>query len=81
MTDSNEAKIQPITRHPRAVNHGTAGDSEFSRVEEAISAYRDGQFVIIVDDDDRENEGDLTIAAQFATAEHITFMLNNCKFR
>ncbi|HWO94284.1 MAG TPA: bifunctional 3,4-dihydroxy-2-butanone-4-phosphate synthase/GTP cyclohydrolase II [Dehalococcoidia bacterium] len=43
-------------------------------MEEAIEDYRQGKFVIIVDDEDRENEGDLTIPAQFVTAEHINFM-------
>jgi 3,4-dihydroxy 2-butanone 4-phosphate synthase/GTP cyclohydrolase II len=43
-------------------------------VEEAIEEYRNGHFVIIVDDEDRENEGDLTIPAQFATPEAINFM-------
>jgi 3,4-dihydroxy 2-butanone 4-phosphate synthase/GTP cyclohydrolase II len=43
-------------------------------VEEAIQEYRQGHFVIIVDDEDRENEGDLTIAAQFVTPEAINFM-------
>ena len=37
--------------------------SSFSRIEEAIAAIRVGQMVIVVDDEDRENEGDLTIAA------------------
>jgi 3,4-dihydroxy 2-butanone 4-phosphate synthase/GTP cyclohydrolase II len=43
-------------------------------VEEAIQEYRQGHFVIIVDDEDRENEGDLTLAAQFVTPEAINFM-------
>jgi 3,4-dihydroxy 2-butanone 4-phosphate synthase/GTP cyclohydrolase II len=43
-------------------------------VEEAIEDYRDGRFVIIVDDADRENEGDLTMAAEFVTAHHVNFM-------
>jgi 3,4-dihydroxy 2-butanone 4-phosphate synthase/GTP cyclohydrolase II len=43
-------------------------------VQEAIDEYRSGHFVIIVDDEERENEGDLTIAAQFVTADHINFM-------
>src|SRR5688500_5216672 len=43
-------------------------------VEEAIGEYQAGRFVIIVDDEDRENEGDLTMAAQFVTADHINFM-------
>ncbi|MGB1253902.1 MAG: 3,4-dihydroxy-2-butanone-4-phosphate synthase [Candidatus Promineifilaceae bacterium] len=43
-------------------------------VESAIAAYRRGEMVIIVDDEDRENEGDVTIAAEFATPEVINFM-------
>ena len=46
----------------------------FSRVEEAIDAIRAGQMVIVVDDEDRENEGDLTIAAEKVTPEVINFM-------
>ncbi|MSQ61134.1 MAG: bifunctional 3,4-dihydroxy-2-butanone-4-phosphate synthase/GTP cyclohydrolase II [Dehalococcoidia bacterium] len=49
-------------------NHGLA------TIEEAIADYQAGRLVIIVDDEDRENEGDLTIPAQFVTAEHINFM-------
>jgi len=45
-----------------------------STVEEAIEAYRSGQLVIIVDDEDRENEGDLAIAAQWVTPDAINFM-------
>jgi 3,4-dihydroxy 2-butanone 4-phosphate synthase/GTP cyclohydrolase II len=43
-------------------------------VEEAIEEYRKGRFVIITDDEDRENEGDLCIAAQFVTPDTINFM-------
>jgi 3,4-dihydroxy 2-butanone 4-phosphate synthase/GTP cyclohydrolase II len=43
-------------------------------VDEAIEEFRNGRFVIIIDDEDRENEGDLTIPAQFATPEAINFM-------
>jgi 3,4-dihydroxy 2-butanone 4-phosphate synthase/GTP cyclohydrolase II len=43
-------------------------------VEEAIEEYRLGRFVIIIDDEDRENEGDLTLPAQFVDAEAINFM-------
>jgi 3,4-dihydroxy 2-butanone 4-phosphate synthase / GTP cyclohydrolase II len=43
-------------------------------VEEAIADYRAGKFVIIVDDEDRENEGDLAIAAQHITPEAVNFM-------
>ncbi len=49
-------------------------ESALATVEEAIEEFRAGRFVIIVDDEDRENEGDLTIAAEFVTADHINFM-------
>ena len=49
-------------------------ESGLATIEEAIVDYRAGRFVIIVDDEDRENEGDLVMAAQFCTAEHINFM-------
>src|SRR5262245_12425790 len=46
----------------------------FAPIEQAIEDIRDGKFVVVVDAADRENEGDLTIAAQFATPEAINFM-------
>ncbi|MEW5975519.1 MAG: 3,4-dihydroxy-2-butanone-4-phosphate synthase [Acidobacteriota bacterium] len=46
----------------------------FSSIEEAIEDIRNGKIVIVVDDEDRENEGDLTIAAEKATPEVINFM-------
>src|SRR5687767_9543044 len=46
----------------------------FAPIEEAIAAIRDGQMIIVVDDEDRENEGDLTIAAEKVTPESINFM-------
>src|SRR5581483_7936316 len=46
----------------------------FARIEDAIEEIRAGRMVVVVDDADRENEGDLTIAAQFATPEAINFM-------
>ncbi|HEX3686337.1 MAG TPA: bifunctional 3,4-dihydroxy-2-butanone-4-phosphate synthase/GTP cyclohydrolase II [Gaiellaceae bacterium] len=52
----------------------TERSTAFSTVEEAIEDIRHGRFVVVVDAADRENEGDLTIAAQFATPEAINFM-------
>ncbi|MDP9417159.1 MAG: bifunctional 3,4-dihydroxy-2-butanone-4-phosphate synthase/GTP cyclohydrolase II [Actinomycetota bacterium] len=43
-------------------------------IEQAIADLRQGRFIVIVDDEDRENEGDLAIAAQFATPESVNFM-------
>jgi len=48
--------------------------SPFASIEEAIEEIRAGRFVVVVDDEDRENEGDLTIAAQFVTPESVNFM-------
>src|SRR5205823_12618184 len=48
--------------------------SPFATVEEAVEDIREGKFVVVVDDPDRENEGDLVIAAQLATPEAINFM-------
>ena len=52
----------------------TVVENAFATVEEAIEDIRAGKFVVVVDAADRENEGDLTIAAQFATPEAIAFM-------
>ena len=46
----------------------------FATIEDAIEDIRAGRMVVVVDDEDRENEGDLVIAAQFATPEAINFM-------
>jgi 3,4-dihydroxy 2-butanone 4-phosphate synthase / GTP cyclohydrolase II len=48
--------------------------SPFARISDAIDAVRAGQMIIIVDDEDRENEGDLMIAAEQVTADAINFM-------
>jgi 3,4-dihydroxy 2-butanone 4-phosphate synthase / GTP cyclohydrolase II len=50
------------------------GASPFATVEEAIEEIRAGRMVVVCDDETRENEGDLTMAAQFATPEAINFM-------
>ena len=46
-------------------------------IEESIEDFRNGKFVIVVDDEDRENEGDFIMAAEKITAEHVNFMLKN----
>jgi len=51
----------------------------FTTVEEAVEDIRLGKFVIIVDDEDRENEGDLAIGAEWVTPESITFMATHGK--
>ena len=53
--------------------------TRFATIEEAIEEIREGRMVVVVDDEDRENEGDLTIAAQFATPEAINFMATHAR--
>ena len=65
MTETNRrsqplSKIEPIEKHRKAK---AAASTSLDSIEEAIEEYRRGRFVIIVDDEDRENEGDLVIAA------------------
>ncbi len=47
---------------------------QFAKIEDAIAAIRAGEMVIVADDEDRENEGDLTMAAEKITPEAINFM-------
>ena len=49
----------------------------FAKIEEVINEYKKGNLVIIVDDEDRENEGDLAFAAETCTSEKINFMAKN----
>lgn len=51
----------------------------FNTIEEALEDYKQGKPVIIADDENRENEGDLIVSAQFATPEIIRFMASECK--
>ena len=53
--------------------------SAFATIEDAIEDIRQGKFVVVVDAADRENEGDLTIAAQFATPEAVNFMTKEAR--
>ena len=48
-------------------------------IEDAIEAFRRGEMVIVVDDEDRENEGDLIVAAEKITPEQVNFMLKNAR--
>src|SRR5581483_8277919 len=53
--------------------------TSFATIEEAIQEIREGRMVVVVDDPDRENEGDLVIAAQFASPEAINFMATHAR--
>src|SRR5271169_5458530 len=52
----------------------TRTTTQFATIEEALEEIRAGRMIVVCDDENRENEGDLTLAAQFATPEAINFM-------
>lgn len=53
--------------------------ANFATVEEAIDEIRNGNMIIVVDDEDRENEGDIIVAAEKCTADHVNFMATYAK--
>ena len=54
-------------------------DFKLSSIEDALQDFKKGEFVIVVDDEDRENQGDLIIAAEKITPEKVNFMLKNAR--
>jgi len=52
---------------------------KFNSINEAIADFKEGKFLIVVDDEDRENEGDLIIAAELITPEKVNFMLKHAR--
>jgi len=76
--DANREPVAIVMALPRVSSLEDAGNvnmpSPFSSIEDAIETIRCGRMVVVVDDEGRENEGDITLAAQFATPEAINFM-------
>ncbi|MFZ9642695.1 MAG: bifunctional 3,4-dihydroxy-2-butanone-4-phosphate synthase/GTP cyclohydrolase II, partial [Candidatus Methylopumilus sp.] len=60
-----------LAQHSTQIDHQTV---VISPIEDIIADIRLGKMVVLVDEEDRENEGDLVIAAEFVTADHINFM-------
>src|SRR5208283_3229745 len=78
---SSQAQMSTLGEERRqlmsAVPDGRQG--AFARIEDAIAAIRAGEMVIVADDEDRENEGDLTMAAEKITPQAINFMAKHCR--
>jgi 3,4-dihydroxy 2-butanone 4-phosphate synthase / GTP cyclohydrolase II len=70
----SDQKEGNLTHPLQIVSDSTDRERSFARIEEAIAAIRAGMMVIVADDKERENEGDLTIAAEKVTPEAINFM-------
>jgi 3,4-dihydroxy 2-butanone 4-phosphate synthase / GTP cyclohydrolase II len=71
--------VSQKTEAQRQEGSERAAASPFATIEEAIEEIREGRIVVVCDDEDRENEGDLTMAAQFATPEAINFMAKEAR--
>lgn len=52
---------------------------QYNTIEEALEELRQGRMILVTDDPDRENEGDLVCAAEFATTENINFMATHAR--
>lgn len=52
---------------------------QFSTVDEALEDLKNGKIILVADDEDRENEGDMICAAEFATTENVNFMATHAK--
>jgi 3,4-dihydroxy 2-butanone 4-phosphate synthase/GTP cyclohydrolase II len=65
------------SRRDLRIAKGARGRKPFASIAEAVDAIRQGRLVIVVDDEDRENEGDLTIAAEKVTPDIVNFMVTH----
>ncbi len=68
------SKIYPLPTRAADANAATAA---LASIEEILAELRAGRMVVMLDDEERENEGDLIMAAQYATAEAVAFMIRH----
>src|ERR1700745_2347350 len=73
--------VSPEMSHVLAGDEGctTAQAVKFAEIEKSLTELRSGRMIVIADDEDRENEGDLVIAAEMVTAEVINFMATHAR--
>ncbi len=74
-TDNNKHVSGPYKSETSSDTNTNKGTSS---IEEAVAAVRRGEFVVVLDNEDRENEGDLIMPAEFATEESLAFMIRYC---
>ena len=77
MSDTNPAEMPAQAGDFEVANRGPADDGPLADIGEALAAYARGEILVVVDDEDRENEGDLIMAAEFVTPEKIAFFLHH----
>ena len=65
--------------NPEPSNHPEPAPIRLDRIEEAIADIKAGKIVLVVDDEDRENEGDMICAAEMITPEMVNFMVREAR--
>jgi 3,4-dihydroxy 2-butanone 4-phosphate synthase/GTP cyclohydrolase II len=73
----NPAEMPAAVAGFEVANRGPADDGPLSDISEALAAFSRGEILVVVDDEDRENEGDLIMAAEHVTPEKIAFFLHH----
>ncbi|MGE0444464.1 MAG: 3,4-dihydroxy-2-butanone-4-phosphate synthase, partial [Vicinamibacterales bacterium] len=68
-----------MTKKTTTTARRAAPKTPFAPIEDAIAAIKAGRMIVVVDDEDRENEGDLTMAASKVTPEAINFMAKHVR--
>jgi hypothetical protein len=85
---SSKLSSDPLSRHRRLRDPKTQEEIEimadtsnfsFDPIEEALEAFGKGEFVVVMDDESRENEGDLCIAASEITTEKMAFFIRHTR--
>ena len=66
----------PALRHP---SPSPRVDFTFDRMEDALEAFKRGEFLVVMDDESRENEGDLILAAEHCTTEKLAWMIKHTR--
>jgi 3,4-dihydroxy 2-butanone 4-phosphate synthase/GTP cyclohydrolase II len=74
MGPAKRARAEEADRHSKSISAVTREQFSFTSVEVALRELRAGRMIVVVDDEDRENEGDLIMAAELITPEAINFM-------
>jgi len=77
MSDTTPAEMPAAVGGFEVANRGPADDGPLSDISEALAAFARGEILVVVDDEDRENEGDLIMAAEHVTPEKIAFFLHH----
>lgn len=76
-TGRTERYLKEISRPVRIL--GGSGMLQFNTIEEALDDFHQGKIILVTDDENRENEGDLICASEFATTENVNFMARTAK--